>query len=741
MIKRVSRKALSFLLSLNMHRYSEDSHRKSREVYFKVIAILLSVSLVFLIEGALRLFSFGNSQKLVVQHSNKQYEDFLMVNPYVGEKYFNRLEATSTTNDIFLKHKPENGFRIFVMGSSTVYGYPYDRNPMATRILQRRLEEAYPDKYVEVVNTAITAINSITLKDFIKQILKHEPDAILIYAGHNEYYGAFGIGSNETMSKSAFLRSLNFKIMNLRLAQLMRSGINRISKELNKSGEGNDPKGTLMKRIVQDKDIVYGGDKYNIGIEQFRDNLSYILEQAENKDVPVFLSDLVSNIRDLPPFGDRAGEDLSASSTYQNALRTLANGDVSQAKELFYRAKDFDPVRFRASEEINQIIDSLARQSGVTLIPANKWFSDASFGGLIGNNLLTEHVHPNIEGQFVLADAFYTKIVESKLINAAPDPLTTKTKAYYRRNWGYTSLDSLVGGFKIKQLKSHWPFTPLDVEQSFRDTFQYSGLIDSLAFTILTVPDANVASMHDFLGAYYEDNNQLHLACKEYESLIAFDPYRSSYYNKAANCHLKLNDLHAAEKHLWKSLEYVESFFAYAMLGEIESIKHNFQGAIDAYQSAFEFVDEEEDGEERKLIQAKLAETRQKASKPVGSSAFAYSNYIPHNIVANYNKALSHLNTNPDSSLYYLSLCLEINDCPLVNWQIGNILFQKQDMSVLFYYNKAYDAYCKNAAYLDNLFVANLVNENIAQARAVLQEIVILDPSNSNIPRFEAALK
>ena len=567
-----------------------------------------------------------------------------MVNPYVGEKYFNRFEATSTSNDIFLRQKPENGFRIFVMGSSTVYGYPYDKNLMATRILQQRLEEAYPDKYIEVVNTAITAINSITLKDFIGQILKHEPDAILIYAGHNEYYGAFGIGSNETMSKSAFLRSMNFKIMNLRIAQLVKSGVNGISKQMNKSVEGDDLKGTLMKRIVQDKDIVYGGKKYNIGIDQFRDNVSYILRQAEKKDVPVLLSDLVSNIKDLPPFGDVAGEDLSARSAYQGALRTLASGDTIGAKELFYRAKDLDPVRFRASEEINQIIDSLAGLPGVIFIPTKKWFSDASKGGLIGSKLLAEHVHPNIEGQFVLADAFYTKIVDSELIQTMPDPQSTRTKAYYRRNWGYSSLDSLIGVYKIKQLKSQWPFTSLDVEQTFRDTFKTSGLIDSLAFTIFTNPDANIESLHDFLGGYYENSMQLHLACKEYESLIKINPYRSSYYNKTAKCLLKLNDLHAAEIYLRKSLAFVESFFAYALLGEIESIKHNYQGAVDAFSSALELAEEED----RKIMQDKISRTKSGMNAPGRPVDFEYSRYVPYNIEQEYNKALLYLKTNVD---------------------------------------------------------------------------------------------
>ena len=153
-----------------MSRDSDDpTTKKRREIYFKLISLLFSVFLILLFEGALRLFSYGNNTHLVVSHSNENYKDFYMVNPHVGEKYFNRFEATSTSNDIFLKQKPGNGFRIFVLGSSTVYGYPFDKNLMATRILQQRLEEAYPDTYIEVINTAITAINSITLKDFIGQ--------------------------------------------------------------------------------------------------------------------------------------------------------------------------------------------------------------------------------------------------------------------------------------------------------------------------------------------------------------------------------------------------------------------------------------------------------------------------------------------------------------------------------------------------------------------------------------------
>jgi pentatricopeptide repeat protein len=612
-----------------------------------------------------------------------------------------------------------------------------------------------------VVNTAITAINSITLKDYIRQILKYEPDAILIYAGHNEFYGAFGVGSNETMSKSPFLREMHFKLMNLRIYQLMRFAIESISKKVQATSTGDDSKGTLMKRIVKDKDIVYKGEKYGIGINQFKENLSYILKEARKENVPVFLSDLVSNIKDLPPFGDVPEANLSAAMKYKEAVSTLAAGDTLKARELFYLAKDLDPVRFRASEDINRIIYDLAKQRGVILVPVREWFANASAGSLIGNNLITEHVHPNIEGQFLMADAFYTGFVHSKLIGAAPGPLTAKTKEYYRHNWAYTALDSLAGDYKIKQLKSYWPFSSLDAKVTFRDTFKTSGMIDSLAFSILINPAADIISVHDFLGKYYESHNQTYLAYKEYEALIAMEPGRSDYYNKAANNLLKLNDLYAAERHLMQSLRYRPTYFAYSMSGEINRIKHNYKGAVTAYKAAAELTDDEKivaedriilftnlyksylqnnEPEKARQIFRDLTKMGFKGDIPAPSGEFEYSKYIPWNIERTFHKALLVYATDPDSSLYYLSECLGTNDCPLVNFYIGNILYQKKDNKVLPYYQKAYEAYRKDPDFLVRYCVANLANNDKAKANAILNELMAVAPGYKDIPRLKAFL-
>src|SRR5690606_37401827 len=118
-------------------------------------------------------------------------------------------------------------------------------------------------KKIEMVNTAITAINSFTLLDYTDQILKYKPDAVLIYAGHNEFYGAFGIGSNETMSRNRDLTQLHITLMDYKIYQLLRNVIAGISQKI-ASGKNDEVHGTLMKRMVADKDILLNSDEYKI---------------------------------------------------------------------------------------------------------------------------------------------------------------------------------------------------------------------------------------------------------------------------------------------------------------------------------------------------------------------------------------------------------------------------------------------------------------------------------------------
>ena len=56
------------------------------------------------------------------------------------------------------------------------------------------------------------------------------------------------------------------------------------------------------KRWIGEYDIAQGSATYNRGLARFSDNLRAILSKARRAGVPVLLSELVSNVRDQPPF-------------------------------------------------------------------------------------------------------------------------------------------------------------------------------------------------------------------------------------------------------------------------------------------------------------------------------------------------------------------------------------------------------------------------------------------------------
>ena len=177
--------------------------RIKKKTAFTLALIAIPILFFVILELCLTVFNYGGSIRLFVS-GRGDLARYAWVNPYVCRRFFSKFKMPpDPPNDTFLKEKPENGYRIFVLGGSTTAGYPYGNNIMFTRILERRLADTFPEKTVEMINVATSAINSHALLDFTDEILKREPDAILIYAGHNEYYGALGVASTEPLGTTA----------------------------------------------------------------------------------------------------------------------------------------------------------------------------------------------------------------------------------------------------------------------------------------------------------------------------------------------------------------------------------------------------------------------------------------------------------------------------------------------------------------------------------------------------------
>ena len=726
---------------------------RHRKLLIKFIAASMPLIILLLLEGGLRLIPYGDNLKLFIPNPIEGYEEYMIVNPGAGKKYFQKLEYTAPPNDIFLREKPEETFRFFVMGSSTVVGFPYEENLMFSRILHKRLQDAFPGKHIEMVNTAITAINSFTLRDYTKEILKYKPDAVLIYAGHNEFYGAFGIGSNENMSKSPGLTRLHLWFMDFRFYQLFR---NITSSTLGKIASGNSKQvhGTLMKRIVGDRDIPYDSDNYHLAMSRYRQNMGELILQFSEKQIPVFLSEVISNVKDIAPLSYQSTEkENEAMKAFRTAEANYEKGDYHSAKELYNKARDLDGVRFRASGEVNQIIEALSLKYDTHLVPMLQAFENNSPHGIIGSNLLTEHVHPNISGCFLMANTFFSKIVESGILGAL-DMSLIHSAHYYKSNWGYTTLDSLSAHHLIANLMTHWPFAPFDSEAAdYRLSYRPASELDSIAFLSMADPNQGINDMRIDLAKDYAAHGKHQAAYWEHESLLRTNPYRAINYRDAASSLIILGDLPLALEYFQESAKYKASFYASYRMGEIYLIKGDYRRARKSLEEAFSLASDSKDKiktlgklfmactygnqtEDARSIANQLRKYDAAQFLNISPKKYTYLNYIPFQTKEQVMTAQLLISENkPQEALRLLESSLESYDSHIARRLMGEIYLQMENFQEAeFHMEKVYNEFEFDPRFLNDLILLQLSLENSSRANELFKQMLSIEENYKSIP-------
>ena len=462
----------------NLDQNIPEKRKTRKRIVFQSIAILLPFIVLIFIEVGLRIFGYGYDLRLFVDDS--QNKGYLVMNPNASRRYFTESEnATIGTFESFRKRKSPETFRIFVLGESTTLGYPYMHNVSFHRWLSYRLMHTFPEKQFEIVNLSLTAVNSYTVLGFAKELVNYEPDAVLIYCGHNEYYGTIGVGSTSRMGSNRFVIQSLLRLRSSRLVQFLGNSYSRIRQAI--GGKKTDQRETLMKRMAAKQEIPYNSSDYKRGIQQFQTNMESVCQVLTNKNIPVFISNLVSNEKDLKPFIS-SKTDSATSAEYQYSLADAAfrNNDFAKAKGLYLNAKDLDMLRFRAPETVNEIIAGLPQEfPSVYLVDTKKLFEAHSPQGIIGSETILEHVHPNILGYGLMSEAFYQAIKQQYLIsNNWKNEISFEQ---LRHEMPITMVDSLKGTYEIQVLKEFWPF---DEGKTF-DSNKLNSFEEQLAVALL----------------------------------------------------------------------------------------------------------------------------------------------------------------------------------------------------------------------------------------------------------------
>ena len=444
--------------------------KKNKLLAFKAIAILLPFVLLFFLEVGLRVFGYGNDLGLFIE--DKENANYWVMNPHASERYFtNHENATIGVFESFRKKKSPGTLRIFVLGESTTLGFPYMASASFDRWLLYRLMHTFPDREFEIVNVSLTAVNSYTVLEFAKEIVNYEPDAVMIYCGQNEYYGALGVGSTSQLGGNRILIQSLLYVRTFRSVQLLEN----IYFNIKGLATGNyvDTRKTLMERMAGKQEIPFQSSLYNRGIVQFKNNMEDICKVLSSKEIPVFVSNLVSNEKDLKPFISSNNESTaSADYHFSSAQKAYQQGDFEKGKRLFIQAKDLDMLRFRAPEALNTIIAGLPLKfPGVYLVDTKKMFEEHSPHGIIGNETLLEHVHPTIYGYSLMSETFYMSLKQHKII--IPDLQSEIMLEQLQHEMPITIVDSMRGTYQIMLLKENWPFNqPKTIDLNKLNSFE-----------------------------------------------------------------------------------------------------------------------------------------------------------------------------------------------------------------------------------------------------------------------------
>lgn len=413
-----------------------------KKILFWLITILFPVVLLAIIELGLRLSGYDEKkQDLFIEYVANT--DYLIPNPEYVKRYFPTFQPNIAPN-VFKKEKAKNTFRVFVFGGSSTFGFPYNFYYSFASQLEQLLLLNTDGLNVEVINLGMTAVNSYVIRDLSKKVMPYDPDAVIIYAGHNEYYGSFGVATTQFgLVNSIFIKRMVIGLKDLRLFRLFE---NLLKGDVDSNPENR----TLMAKVIKESNIELGGELYEEGVKQFEENIGDVIDLFIGEEIPVYIGTIASNLKDQPPLGDN--ED--ALSKYNEANSLLESGDSLSAINSFEEAKELDGIRFRGVKGINEFIIKSSEREGVHLVDIQKMLRETSTSGIEDETIFTDHLHPTAYGHILMAELFYEFILDLEPVKDSyqPNSFTIPQKtSQFEQVYSNTAISRLLVGYPFQK--------------------------------------------------------------------------------------------------------------------------------------------------------------------------------------------------------------------------------------------------------------------------------------------------
>jgi len=339
----------------------------------------------------------------------------------------------------FLAAKPANAFRVFVVGESSAAGVPYDAAHAFAAFLQLRLQAELPSLFVEVVNAAVSGYASRRMLPVVEDIARHEPDLLILYAGHNEFaeprYYAHLVGMDPRLFRAwEVLASTRLYALAARLPLI---GVDVEPKPPRFDFETLNNPLQMFAVLTEHLEGAYPTERERAWAGQhYRFNVETMTDVMLDAGARVMLVTIGQNFADWPPGGAAHREGLDAESEAKwdqdvaEGDRLAASGDCAgaldayrralalddahaglhwqiatcarrlgrweQARDAYRRASDLDRMPHGAPTSFNELLREVATERGALFVDAAAALEQASPNGLVGDDQFVDLVHPNL---------------------------------------------------------------------------------------------------------------------------------------------------------------------------------------------------------------------------------------------------------------------------------------------------------------------------------------------------------
>lgn len=450
---------------------------------FRLTAVALGLSVFAMTEGLCVLFDWGRP---AVQ--DDPFVGFSAIHPlFTLDRSTGRYEIARSRRQFFAAesfpaHKSPGTLRIFCLGGSTVQGRPFSIQTSFTTWLQLNLTAADSDRNWEVVNCGGISYASYRLVPILKECLHYDPDLFVICTGHNEFLEDRTYGSIKQASPA--YRTLQETMGRLRTYQLLRAAL---WSSVGRSRRSKPQDVPILKDEVDalldyrnGLEIYHRDDHWRSNvIDHFAYNLRRMIAVARSNGIPVILIRPPSNLRDFPPFKSqhRRGmttdelrewrslitrarshfdDDLDLATQLFERAAVLDNryaavwyelgrcyearGRNTDARQAYLKARDEDICPLRIVTPMEQLIGTIAEQTGTPLVDAAALLERQTTTGILGGLLLADHVHPSIRGHQLIADALAATMVQQGWVRPTAGWQQRRTTVYRTH---FQSLDSI----------------------------------------------------------------------------------------------------------------------------------------------------------------------------------------------------------------------------------------------------------------------------------------------------------